>query len=91
MGWFNRGLALMALDRYGEALQSYNRAVNLDPQNADYWTGRGMALMALNDNATSLAAFEQALKLNPSQAQAVMGRNMVAERLKPKPPTSPSK
>ncbi len=81
----------MALDRFGEALQSYNRAVNLDPKNADYWTGRGMALMALNDNAESLAAFEQALKLNPSQAQAVVGKNIVAERLKPNPPAPPSK
>ena len=41
--WARRGQVLRRLSRYDQAVESYNRAIELDPSYAWAWNGRGLA------------------------------------------------
>jgi len=40
-GWYRKSLSLSSLDRDEEALEALDRALALDPQDADFWSWRG--------------------------------------------------
>ena len=70
----NRGAALRALCRFGEALADYSRALELAPRSADALNGRGVALAALNRHAEAIDCYDRALGIEPSFAQARFNR-----------------
>ena len=83
--WYNKGLALMEYknqDAVEEAVTVYERAIDIEPTNANFWTGKGIALAFLQRYEEALAAVEQALQLNPSHPQAVQNRNQIVELIK---------
>ena len=43
--WNNKGLALDNLGRYEEAIKYYDKAIELDPNNADAWYNKGLLLV----------------------------------------------
>jgi serine/threonine protein kinase len=76
--WFNRGLTLHELERLGdalvcferalalqhkEAIDCYDRALSLNPYRADIWLSKGNRLAAL---ATAIRYFDQARYFKPS-------------------------
>jgi tetratricopeptide (TPR) repeat protein len=67
---YNQGTALFSLGRYTEAGQAFNRAVNLDPENASVWAGLGAVLGQLGRVAEAREALTTALNLNPQLAIA---------------------
>jgi tetratricopeptide (TPR) repeat protein len=44
-GWYNKGNDLLHLDKYDEAIQAYNKAIEIDPQYAYAWNNEGFALL----------------------------------------------
>ena len=61
--WFNRGRILSEQGFYGGAIESYNRAIDIDPQDADAWINKSNALQALGSNADADAALTKAKEL----------------------------
>ena len=53
-----------------EAVKVYERAIEIEPTNANFWTGKGIALANLKRYEEALVSVEQALQLNPSHHQA---------------------
>ena len=68
--WFNKGFALSSLGRHNEALQAYNRAIEIDPQVAVAWNNKGNALDDLGKYDEAIAAFNEAIRLDPKFAEA---------------------
>ena len=68
--WFNLGITLGDLKRFGEALLANERALQLDSKEVDAWNNLGNSLGNLGRDSEGLAAFEQALALNPNEAMA---------------------
>ena len=64
------GLAQSALGRHNEALGSFERALQLVPNDAQLWWHKGMAFIAMNAFFEALPCFEQASKLDPRHADA---------------------
>jgi len=62
--FYQKGSALLRLGRYVEALDSFNQAIDVDPQHAKAWNGRGLALEKLSKNQLALASYENALLLD---------------------------
>jgi tetratricopeptide (TPR) repeat protein len=79
--WYNRGVALLALQRWPEALQGYDRAVALKPTHADAWVNRGMVLQKLHRQEEALASFNTALLLKPRHVEALNNRGIVLQEL----------
>ncbi len=63
--WSEKGGSLRALGRYEEALECYERALELDGDLADVWSNKGEALWSLGRIPQALECLERALDLNP--------------------------
>ena len=59
------GAALQQQGRHEEALNAFDRAVQLAPDDAEAWKNRGNLLIELKRPADAVPSFQQTLKLNP--------------------------
>src|SRR5271156_5556813 len=65
----NRGVALQGLGRFEEALENYDRALALQPNNAVLFYNRGRVLQDLARFEEALDSYRQALRINPAYAE----------------------
>jgi tetratricopeptide (TPR) repeat protein len=64
--WYNRGMLLSQhLKRYGEAIESFDRAIKLKDNFHPAWLGKGIALAELERYQPALEAFDRAIKRQP--------------------------
>src|SRR5258708_1674944 len=59
--WLTEGNVLNALKKYNEALDAYQQAIRLDPNNAIAYHNMGNTLNALNKNHDALPAYQPAI------------------------------
>jgi tetratricopeptide (TPR) repeat protein len=74
--WFNLGTNLLYFDRYGEAVEAYNRAISIGlPQRMlRYQFGPFIAYFRLNRTDDLLALVERALQRTPNSEEALLWR-----------------
>lgn len=72
--WVDRGLGLADLERYEEAVASFDRATTFDPGNALAWSGRGGALARQGRRDEALASYGEALARDPRLSAAWRGK-----------------
>lgn len=75
--WFNRGNELLSSGQYLEALDSYDRAIEIISKDSDAWNNRGLALASLKRYEDALKSFDKAGALNPSHPDAWYNKGMV--------------
>lgn len=66
----NEGNELMKQEKYKEALDFYNKAIEIDKNNAVYYCNRAAAHSKLNDFTNSIEDCKNALKIDPSYSKA---------------------
>ena len=76
----DKGYSLTELGRAEEALEAYDRALELQPDYAWAWARKGRTLRLLERYDEALACFEQAITLSPSYGWAWNGKGIVLER-----------
>jgi len=76
----NQGVALLALERFAEALASLDQAAALRPDLADIHCNRGNALRKLERLEEALASYDRALALRPDYAEALANRALVLQQ-----------
>ncbi len=64
--YLNRGLAFNALNENRSALADLNRAIELDPADAQYYLTRGFVHGFLGDHVKEGADYEESVRLDPS-------------------------
>lgn len=77
----DKARSLGELGYNNEAIESYNRALELDDANARAWARRGQALRIIGQNQDALADVEQALKLNPRHGWAYIVKGRILEEM----------
>jgi len=77
--WFNLGLVEKALGATKDALQDFQKAAALDPNDADTQYFIGELLSRNEQYSPAAAAYSNALKLNPLHASAELGLADVAQ------------
>ncbi len=70
----NRGNAYSANGDPDRALQDYDEAIRLDPENAGGYVNRALALARNGDVAAAMTDYAKAIALNPQQWQAYFNR-----------------
>jgi eukaryotic-like serine/threonine-protein kinase len=63
--WFEQAVELEALGRYEEAIDSYDRALKINPEDSDTWANRGYSLDKLGRCKEAVVSYDHALKINP--------------------------
>lgn len=79
--WHNRGVILTRLQRFQDAVTSYEQALAIAP-NAESWDGHGSALHLLGRYEVALRSFDNALALAPRFVGALCHRGSVLADLK---------
>jgi len=65
-----------------EALDAYNRAIQLDPTNADAWLNMGAIFRKVKRLEEAFAATDRAISLNPSSSDAYLNMAVILRELK---------
>jgi len=79
MDWVNQGLTLYNQEKYDEAIQAYDKAIELDPNYAAPWNNKGIALGILGKYDEALVCFDEAIRLDPKYAEAWYNKGVVLE------------
>ncbi|MDA0997965.1 MAG: tetratricopeptide repeat protein [Proteobacteria bacterium] len=66
----NRGTALQAMERFGEAAHAFRQAIELQPDTAHFYYNLGNALRADGDKPGAATAYRRAIAIQPGLAQA---------------------
>ncbi len=64
------GDKLVDEQKWNEAIDAYQRAIGIDPQNADAYVGLGDAYMGLGKWVEALGSYKKAVELDPQSADA---------------------
>lgn len=75
--FYNRGNAYAQKAQYDLALQDYDQALRLNPNDEDVFYSRGfLYLDRLRDYDRAVQDYDQVLRLNPRRPQAFVGRGL---------------
>lgn len=72
--YHNRGIAYLEKKHYAEAMRDFNRAIAIDPRDADAYLGRGVVLSRTNHEHEAIAQFDRAISIDPRYAEAYAKR-----------------
>jgi tetratricopeptide (TPR) repeat protein len=72
--YYSKGLGFFKNGQYNDALDNYNRAVKLDPNNTSYLYSRGYAYQMLNQFELAAADYTNAIGLKPNEPANYTGR-----------------
>jgi protein O-GlcNAc transferase len=78
----SRGNVLLALQRFDEAVASYDNAIALKSDFAEAFCNRGAALQELKRFDEALASYNQAIAFRPNYAEAFCNRGLALQELK---------
>ena len=79
--WTLRGLALVRLERFEQAIASYDKAIELEPDNERAWIELGFALVQLERLEEAIASYDKAIELKPDNYEAWIRRGLVLGKL----------
>lgn len=79
--WAFRGEVLRFLKRWEESLESFDRAIELNPRNALCWNSRGVVLTYLNQQREALESFTKAIELAPNDTLSQINQAAVFANL----------
>lgn len=81
-GWNFRANLLLKMEKYQEALESFNMVIALDPSNAEAYNDRALILSgAKNQDEEALASLETALQIDSLNANTWYNKGMILEKI----------
>ena len=78
--WILRGNAEYSLRRYSDAVESYDRALELDHDDHRVWHSRGMAAEAIKDYEKAESSYDRAILLDLDNEEYWISKSMVQEK-----------
>jgi tetratricopeptide (TPR) repeat protein len=79
---FLDGLSSLNLNKPEEALESFNRAISIDPTHTDGYLGRANTLNTLGRYQEALVDYNRVIEMNPEIANAYVNRAIAYSHLK---------
>ena len=79
--WINMGQEFMQIDRYKDALNAFNKSIELDPKSANSWDDKGKVLQKMGRINDSIKAYEKAIELDPGFASACIDKGNALQNM----------
>ncbi|KAM3145854.1 hypothetical protein pb186bvf_002149 [Paramecium bursaria] len=76
-----QGLSHYFLEDYEDAVEMYDRAIDIDPENADYWCEKGVTLSELGDYQSAKYAYNQAIRIDPYDADIYNSKGLMFQQM----------
>ena len=70
MVWVNKGNAFYNQEKFEEAIEAYDEAIRLDPNNEYAWHSKGLALGELDRYNEAIEAYDETIRIDPENAPA---------------------
>ncbi|WP_422928855.1 tetratricopeptide repeat protein [Singulisphaera sp. PoT] len=70
LDWHELGYCHNALENFGEAVISFEKAIEIDPNNASPWVSKGDALAGLGRHEDAILCFDKAIEIDPNDDSA---------------------
>lgn len=80
--WQNRGFYYGDLKNYIKAIECYQKAILIDPSDADNWFNMAIAYEGLESYQEAIECYEQAVKIDPKYRNAWFNMGIEYEKLK---------
>jgi tetratricopeptide (TPR) repeat protein len=58
------------MNKYNEAIQCYDKALEINPRDAKAWNNKGLAYADMNKYNEAIQCYDKALEINPRDAEA---------------------
>ena len=68
--YLNKGISLVELEKYEDAVISYDKAATIDANDSLIWYNRGVALTQLEKYDDAISSYEKAIEVSPGYADA---------------------
>ncbi len=82
LDYYQQGQTFYQLKRYTDALNSYDKALKINPDYLEALQGKSDALLALKRYSEALNTYEKAIQINPDSAwSAWLGRGQALDKL----------
>ena len=78
----NAGLYYFKLNMFDEALECYNKTLELEPENSEAINNKGILFFEKNKHSTAIKFFDQALRKNPNNSMVWTNKGMVYNQLR---------
>ncbi|CAG9311728.1 unnamed protein product [Blepharisma stoltei] len=79
---YNKRDALGVLGRYLEAVESYDKAIKISPNNAKFYNGKGNKFFVLERFQEAVQCYDKAIKLEPNNPLHFCSRARVFNNLR---------
>jgi len=79
--WFKKGLDLSEAGKYQEALECFEKAIEINPKEEIAWYNKGVALTNLGKHQEALECFEKAIEINPNYEKAWYNKGVALTNL----------
>ncbi|NKQ38425.1 MAG: tetratricopeptide repeat protein, partial [Methanosarcinales archaeon] len=79
--YFEIGNIYYKLSKYDEALMFFNKAIEINPDDAEAWYNKGVVLGELNRPDEELKAYNKAIEIKPDDAEAWYNKGVVLGKL----------
>ncbi|EDX73566.1 tetratricopeptide repeat domain protein [Coleofasciculus chthonoplastes PCC 7420] len=79
--WFNQGCEYFQLGQFEQAIASYDKALQIKPDDHNAWYNRGTALLNIGEYEEAIASFEKALQFKPDSYEAWLNRGLALAKL----------
>lgn len=79
--WDIKGNIFLGLKQDGNAIASFDQAINIDPNNAYPWNDKGCALYDLGSFNDAIKCYENAMYLDPSLTIAFYNKRIAQQKL----------
>lgn len=85
--WIDKGIKFYEQGKSEEAVKAFDRAIEINPQQADAWMIKGIALEDLGKRDEAILAYRKAIEINPAMPKPaalmdISGFNSVSEWFK---------
>ena len=79
--YYNQGLDFVSREQFQEAITSFDKALQINPDYANAWYNRGTSLIELGLFDEAITAFDKALNVNPDDSDAWHNRGKALDEL----------
>jgi tetratricopeptide (TPR) repeat protein len=78
----NEGIALLNIYMYGEALNFFEKVIQLNPKHAGAFNNKGIALHNLGKYDDAIRAYDKAIEINPKHSEAWENKGIILLKLR---------